>query len=330
MQRRTAIAALAAGTLSPFATGAQTAPRPADAAGLPARLVQDFHDVFGEHHARAVHAKGVILQGGFAPLAEARTLCAAELFTQPAPVTVRFSNLTGLPDIPDASGSASPRGFAVKVRPPAGAGLDIVSHSFDGFPAATAEEFGALLQALAHSPAGTASPTPFEAFLAAHPAAKTFFTTQKPPPASFATTAYFGVNAFLFTDPAGRARPVRYRFVPEAGEQYLDEAALRGRSPGYLMEEIVGRVAAGPIRFTWLAQLAEPGDRPDDPSVAWPEARTQVKLGVITIDRAGPGTPEADRALLFLPGVLPPGIGIADPMVAVRTAAYPLSFHERQ
>jgi catalase len=40
--------------------------------------------------------------------------------------------------------------------------------------------------------------------------------------------------------------------------------------------------------------------------------------------------PAADRDLLFLPGSLPPGIGIADPMVTVRNAAYPVSFHQRQ
>lgn len=73
---------------------------------------------------------------------------------------------------------------------------------------------GQELQALGHSPAGMPSPTPFESFLSAHPAAKTFFTTQKPPPQSFATTAFYGVNAFTFTDVSGRGRPVRYRFVP--------------------------------------------------------------------------------------------------------------------
>ena len=34
---------------------------------LPAHLVQDFHAAFGEHHARAVHTKGIILEGRFIP-----------------------------------------------------------------------------------------------------------------------------------------------------------------------------------------------------------------------------------------------------------------------
>ena len=85
-----------------------------------------------------------------------------------------------------------------------------------------------------------------------------------------------------------------------------------------------------PVRFTWYAQLAEPGDVIDDPSVAWPEGRRLVKLGVLTIDHAGPNTAEADQSLAFQPGSLLSGIEIADPMVTIRNAAYPVSFHERQ
>ncbi|MGI4878988.1 MAG: catalase family peroxidase [Janthinobacterium lividum] len=297
---------------------------------LPAQLVQDFRGAFGEHHARAVHAKGVILQGSFMPSAEARTLSSALLFTHAVPVIVRFSDFTGLPDIPDTSGSANPRGFAVKFLMPDGSNLDIVNHSFNGFPVATAAEFSTLLEALAHSPAGTPAPTPFDGFLASHPRAKTFFGTQKPPPESFATTEFYGVNAFYFTDGNGHSVPVRYRFVPEAGQHYLDDATLRGKSPTYLVDDITVRVAKAAVRFTWFAQLGEPGDAIDDPSVAWPASRRLVKLGVITIDKAGPNTTAADRALSFMPGTLPPGIGIADPMLTIRNVAYPLSFHERQ
>lgn len=324
-------AALAVMTLigvAGVAAGGQTAD-PALPKRLPAQLVEDFHGAFGEHHARAVHAKGVILQGHFEPSEAAQTLSSATLFKHPVPVIVRFSDFTGLPDIPDTSGSANPRGFAVKFLMPDGSNLDIVNHSFNGFPVATAAEFSTLLQVLGHSPAGTASPTPFDGFLAAHPKAKAFFTTQKPPPESFATSEFYGVNAFYFTDAAGHSIPVRYRFVPAAGQHYLDEAALRGKSPTYLVDEITARVKHAPIRFTWFAQLGVAGDVIADPSVAWPENRRLVKLGVITIDTAGPNTTASDRSLAFMPGTLPPGIGIADPMLTIRNAAYPVSFRER-
>ncbi len=154
-------------------------------------------------------------------------------------------------------------------------------------------------------------------------------TTQKPPPASYATAAYFGVNSFAFVDSAGTKRFVRYRFVPVAGEHYLDTAMLTGKGPNYLQEEIAARVARAPVAFEWFAQLAEPGDAIEDPSVAWPESRRRVHLGTITI-RTVQTRAAADKELLFLPGRLCEGIETADPMLNVRHAAYPISFGERQ
>ncbi len=108
----------------------------------PASMVGAFHTAFGAHHARAVHAKGIILEGMFTPAPEARTIARAALFAEgPIPVTVRFSDFTGLPEIPDTSPDANPRGLAVKFRMGAGRETDIVTHSFNGFPVATVDEF---------------------------------------------------------------------------------------------------------------------------------------------------------------------------------------------
>ncbi|MEG8056379.1 hypothetical protein QP150_06100 [Sphingomonas sp. 22L2VL55-3] len=131
-----------------------------------------------------------------------------------------------------------------------------------------------------------------------------------------------------FTDRKGRARSVRYRFVPAAGEHYFGTGA--GPAPDYLQPEIAKRVTDGPVRFDWYAQLGEPGDLLDDPSIAWPPSRKLVKLGTITIAVLAANTAEADRGLTFLPGRMPDGIAAADPMLAIRTEAYPVSFGERQ
>lgn len=295
-----------------------------------ALLVQDLHTAFGEHHSRAVHAKGIILKGRFSPTSEARSLSRAPLFRTDTTVIVRFSNFTGFPDIPDNDPNANPRGMAIKFGPSAAPYLDIVTHNFDGFPTRTATEFGALLRAIGTSGPGVAAPTPLDAFLASHPVAKTFLTTQHPAPLSFATTAYFGVNAVLFTDKKGRQRPVRYQFLPDAGERYFSPGLHAELTADYLRPEIATRVARGPIRFAWYAQLGEPGDLLDDPSIAWPVSRKLVKLGTITIDRLSDNTEAGDRALLFSPGRMPDGMTAADPMLAIRTEAYPVSFGERQ
>jgi catalase len=300
-------------------------------AGEAAQLVDDLHSVFGKHHARAVHAKGVILEGIFVPTEAARALSRAALFAGAVvPVTARLSNFAGVPDVPDNVNEANPRGLGIKFRAGGDADMDVVAHSFNGFPTATAGEFGVLLRTLASSGPGVASPTPLDQFLKGHPVAKTFFTAQDPPPVSYATTAYFGVNSVAFVSANSERRYLRYRFVPAAGKHYLDEATRKSKGPNYLTEEIAQRIAAEPIRFDWYAQLAGPGDRIENPSIAWPETRTLVNLGTISLERITPNQAVADKGLLFLPGTFPNGIEAADPMLAVRNAAYPISFGERQ
>ncbi len=297
---------------------------------LPSHLVADLHTAFGTHHERAVHAKGVVLFGSFVPDPAARTLTKAALFTKPSAVTVRFSDFTGIPTIPDNIGDADPRGFAVKFGSVDNPSMDIVAHSFNGFPVRTGVEFGELMRAIGASGPGAAKPTALDSFLGAHPAAATFLTTQKPPPASYATAAYFGVNTFTFIDAKGRKTAVRYRFVPLAGEHYLDATARKAAGPNYLAPEIGRRVATGPVRFAWFAQIAASGDKLDDSTIAWPEARRLVKLGVITISRFSTDQAGDSKRLMFLPGTLPDGIVPADPMIDIRTAAYPVSFSQRQ
>ena len=163
--------------------------------------------------------------------------------------------------------------------------MDIVAHSFNGFPTATTNEFGYLLRAIGTSGPEAAKPTDLDQFLATHPIAKTFLTTQKPTPVSYGTLAYFGVNSFKFTSASAESQFVRYRFVPRAGEQFLDPAELKGKGPNYLSEEIAARISKGPIVYDWYAQIATVGDAIADPSVAWPENRRLVKLGTITIAR---------------------------------------------
>jgi catalase len=297
----------------------------------PAQLVGALHSAFGEHHARAVHAKGIILEGSFTPSAEAKSLSKASLFSAgQIPVTVRFSDFTGIPDIPDNIDDANPRGFAVKFKLADGSTSDIVTHGFNGFPTKTADEFAQLLRAIGASGPTASKPTAIEKFLDSHPIAKTFLATQKPAPVSYATLAYFGVNSFKFTDASNKSVYVRYRFVPKTGEQFLEAAAVKTKGPNYLADEIATRVKAKPVVFDWFAQVSGQGDAIEDPSIAWPENRKLVKLGTINIARMATDQPSIDKATMFLPGNVPAGIEVADPMLALRNAAYPISFSARQ
>ena len=73
---------------------------------------------------------------------------------------VRLSDTTGIPAIPDADPNASPHGLAIKFTLADGSEMDLVTHSFNGFPAATAAEFGQFLKAAAASGPERPSPRP--------------------------------------------------------------------------------------------------------------------------------------------------------------------------
>ena len=175
----------------------------------PEQLVDSLNCVFGKQQlgVRAVHAKGINLKGTFRPSNSARSVSRAPHFQNPnIPIDVRFSDFTGFPAIADSDPLASPRGMAIKFHLPDGSDTDIVAHSFNGFPVATADEFRELMIAMASSGPRVTKPTPLDSFLTAHPAAKTFLESQIPPPASYATVSYFGVNAFKFSNEEGQIK----------------------------------------------------------------------------------------------------------------------------
>jgi hypothetical protein len=145
----------------------------------------------------------------------------------------------------------------------------------------------------------------------------------------FATPPYFGVNSFKFTNAKGDSTVVRYRMLPEGGAEYLTKEQLAEAGPNYLAEEIRKRVGGGPVRMKLQVQLAEPGDKIDDPSIAWPDSRKTVELGVVEIDKVDPDSDAAQRALLFLENAVPVGIETADPMIDIRSQAYAVSFARR-
>src|SRR4051812_26940531 len=105
---------------------------------------------------------------------------------------------------------------------------------------------------------------------------------------------------------------------------------MAAMDPSYLQHDIRARIALHPVKFTMYAQLAGQNDVVDDPSVAWPDTREKVILGVLEIKKVSSNTPEQDKALIFIPNNLPDGIETADPMLDFRSKAYPISQKGRQ
>lgn len=313
-----------------FAVAQET---PAREKSVPEQTVDSLNGLFGVHPgARATHAKGVVLEGTFTPSASATSLSKAEHLQKkkaPVPTTIRFSDSTGVPTIPDTDPGASPRGMAVKFHLPSGSKTDIVVHSFNGFPVATAAELRDLFLAIGASKPEDPKPTALDTFLSSHPAAQSFLQASKPAPASYATLPYFGVNAFKFTNAKKATTFGRYQLQPVAGEEFLTNEQLSTMGPDYLTDEIRERVRRGPIRFKLLVQVAAQDDKIDDPTIAWPDTRKKVELGTITITKAVADSQTAEKKLLFMPGTLVPGIEAADPMIGERSAAYIVSLSRR-
>jgi catalase len=282
-------------------------------------LLQQFDTIFGLHPGfRPAHAKGAMLTGTFTPSPAAPSLTRAPHIQQEStPVTVRFSNSTGLPLVPDNDPNANPRGFAIRFHLAEHVHTDIVSHSTDGFPARTGAEFLEFLRALA---SGT-----IETFLGAHPQALAFVQTPKPTPSSFARESYFGVTAMRFTNREGVSRYGRYRILPAAGNDHLSDAATR--TENFLFDELAERIAAGPVTFHLQVQLANDEDTIDDATVHWPEHRTLFDLGAIVLTAPA----REEKQIIFDPIPRVDGIEPSDdPLLELRAAIYLLSGRRRR
>jgi catalase len=296
-------------------------------------ILQQFDTIFGLNPGfRPVHAKGTLLTGTFTPSHDATSLTRApHVLRESTPVTVRYSDSTGLPLVPDNDPNANPRGFAIRFNLAEHVHTDIIGHSADGFPARTGQEFLEFLSALAVSDPTNLSGSPLETYLGTHPKALAFVQVPKPTPSSFARESFFGITAMQFTNKDGVSRFGRYRIVPEAGNDHLDDAAAAAKSPNFLFDELAERIAKGPIKLLILVQLANQVDVVDDATIHWPEDRTLLELGTVVLTAPVPDSAHEQKQIIFDP--IPRVDGIApsdDPLLELRAAVYLLSGRRRR
>ena len=159
----------------------------------------------------------------------------------------------------------------------------------------------------------------------------TFVQTPKPIPTSFATESFFAVSAFKFTNAAGSSRYGRYRVLPVAGNDYLDEAGAAARGSNFLFDEISARVAKEPVRFRIVVQLAEADDTTDDATVRWPEDRPQLTFGEISLNAIAPNNATEQQRIIFDPIPRVDGIDAsADPLFEPRANVYLMTGRRRR
>ena len=304
---------------------------------MPSPLISDLlgilDELSGEIHSgfRPAHAKGLMCIGTFSPSPEAAGLTRAPHANRPStPVTVRYSDSTGIPTIPDNDPARSgPRGFAVRFHLADHVHTDIVAHSTNGFPVRTGEEFLEFLRAAAA--AGSGKPEAMGAFLAAHPNARRFVEAPKPIPRSFAREAFFAVTSFKFVNSNGVSRHGRFRIQPEAGTEYLSNEQAAANSTNFLFDEISQHLAKGPIRLGVFVQLAGDGDDVTDSSVPWLDDRPQIHFGTITLTKRVNEIEPERRKIIFDPIPRVDGIDTSgDPLSEVRSDIYLLSGRRRR
>lgn len=292
-----------------------------------------FIQAFGSHPGfRLAHAKGIVCAGSFQASAAAAELSRAAHFSgQPVPVVVRFSDATGLPQIPDGDPHSNPKGMAIRFKLPDDGITDIVANGQNGFPAGTPDDFVGFLRSFLATGPDSPKPTPLEEFLSTHPNTLRFLSTPNPQPASFATYTYFGNNSFIFVNAQGGRVATRYQIRPLAGEQHLELAVAAAKAPNFLVEELRDRISRAPVEFRLQVQIAAPHDPTSDATLVWPDDRKKVELGTIRLTALHASSERAERALIYDPTHLTDGIELSDdPLPAFRSQVYSISFARRQ
>jgi catalase len=298
-----------------------------------AEIITRAHGVFGYHPSfRTLHATGHIYRGTFRATKEAPLYSrAAHLQGGIIPITVRYSYGGGDPN-------AAPNGtvgMATKFYLPDGRVTDLVMLNQLSFIARTGEELLALISAFranAEEIATGQEGTALKSFLGGHPEVAGALALRKatPAPQSFAETQFHAIHAFQFVNAKEERRFAKYHFVPDAGITNQSVEALQGLPDGYLFTELEQRIAKGPVSFTLMLELGEPGDRTDDATYVWPEGRKRVAIGRLTL--VGPITSAeiGEPAMMHDPTRLTDGIELSDDAILhLRRGTYEVSQAER-
>jgi len=296
-------------------------------------VVTALEQAYGVHPGqRRNHTKGMCAVGSFVGSPEAAVYSRSALFSgSTVPVVARFSLAGGNPKASDTE--KTPRGMALEFRLPDGSRQHMTMLNTPMFFATMPRTFLDKMIALKPDPAtGKPNPEALKAFAASHPDNKgqaTFLADNNPPP-SYANSAYFGIHTFKFLDKDDKTTLVRFRFVPEDGEKKLSDAELASSPVDFLEQALIERAKQGPVRWDMLLTIGEPGDPQDDPTLAWPQGRKEMKVGTLTISSAMPQESAECKNINYDPLVMSDGIAPTnDPVLLFRSPSYAVSFVKR-
>ena len=315
------VAAMVSGALflAPTAAGAR---EPA----TPHQVIRDFEATFDVHPGEPTnHARAMCARGEFVGTSAASMLTRSRLFAgHPVPVVAQFSVSRG-----NAS-SRSAHEMALEFRLSDGSRQHMAMLSTPVFAASEPLVFNEMIKAVKPDPnTGEPDQGRLRDFLDSHPDAfaQSNFLAATEPPASYANSAYFSIHTFRFIDADGRTHFVRWRFIPDDGEQRTP-ASQRVSTHGSSMEERLSeRLRRGPVRWDMMVYVGESNDTTDNASIAWPEGRQHLKAGTLTITQATPGIAADCESARFDPLIVADGIALSDdPVLLLRSPSYAIAF----
>jgi catalase len=297
------------------------------------RMIDAINGTGGGAHAgfRRAHAKGICIGGAFVGSAAGRAISKAAVFQGAAvPVTGRFAS--GAPDPYLKDPEVGTRSMALSLRPAGAEEWRMAINDTLGLAVSTPQAFYENAVASARVPAtGKPDPAKMAAFLARHPEAAAFMARMKakPPASGFANDSFNSINGFIFVAADGTRRLVRWSMQAEDPFATLIPEERKGRGANYMAEDLLKRVAQGPITWRLIATIARPGD-PNRAAELWPSDRQQVDMGRLTIDHVESEAAGNCRDVNFDPLILPSGIAPSDdPIPFARSAVYSESFRLR-
>ena len=282
--------------------------------------VDAIEKVAGKHPGyRRAHAKGIGFNAIFTPNHNAAPFTQA-VFLQGSPMRaiVRFSHSS---PIPNTSEQLIPiKGMAVQFILPDDQRISLAMANAPVFPTKTPEAFIRLIQTIGGSEhsfkeklAALANDTEFSTIPALLKQLKT--------PASFATTQYWALHAYLLDNSASAQQAVRFTFLPVTKDKSLPFTTKN------MEQELLDRMENESVQFRLLMTLAAPEDPTHDPSIAWPDVRLTIDIGTLQLSEV---REDDAKHILFNPTNETVGFSCSDdPVLLYRSKLYQESYKRR-
>lgn len=122
----------------------------------------------------------------------------------------------------------------------------------------------------------------------------------------------------------------KWLFEPVGGIKGLSDDEAKAKGTDFLFADLRQRVASGDAVFKFNLELAEAGDKLDNPTVPLPAGRKKVELDTLKVTAVAAEGQGACQGVTFTPTVLPKGVLAGnDPVLATRAAPYGISLDGR-